>query len=283
MSVYDTKPDRFLDRLYFDEKENPTGCVCCAGYELEVWRCEPFADHLVEWLPEYALAEPDLTVNHGNMYIKLKQAAIRVYTSEKYKNRGEAGEIALHAICRDFFNTIPICPRVFYKTASNDVVKSFDLVHARLPEGKPVELWLGESKLYEDRASAIAAAITSIRTHLDQGFLKNEKLLLGPQIPNTTPRREEIMELFKPQVSLDKFIAATVIPIAILAESDAVKTFKAATQAYIGAATVELALLTKALKKSKLPTTVRLVLIYVPLGSKESLVQNFDSRLKGLQ
>jgi uncharacterized protein DUF1837 len=34
---------------------------------------------------------------------------------EKYKNRGEAGEIALHAICRDYFDTMPISPRVFYK------------------------------------------------------------------------------------------------------------------------------------------------------------------------
>jgi hypothetical protein len=36
---------------------------------------------------------------------------------------------------------------VFYKSASNDVIRAFDMVHARLPLNEPVELWLGESKL----------------------------------------------------------------------------------------------------------------------------------------
>ena len=106
----------------------------------------PFASHLVEWLPEYALPEEELNVNHGNMYVKLQQAAIWVYTSARYEKRGEAGEIAIHAICREFFETLPISPRVFYKTTSNDVIKAFDMVHARFPPSGGVELWLGESK-----------------------------------------------------------------------------------------------------------------------------------------
>ena len=84
--------------------------------------------------PEYALPEDELDVTHANIYVKLKKAAIRVYTSEEYKKRGEAGEVTLHAICRDYFDTLPISPRVFYKSASNDVVKAFDMVHARFPE-----------------------------------------------------------------------------------------------------------------------------------------------------
>jgi hypothetical protein len=57
---------------------------------------------LGEWLPDYALLEDELRVNHGNMLLKLNQAAVRVYTSPEYERRGEAGEIALHVICRDF-------------------------------------------------------------------------------------------------------------------------------------------------------------------------------------
>ncbi|MGY3103591.1 hypothetical protein ACVWW7_000218 [Bradyrhizobium sp. LM6.9] len=112
MTTYVNKPKRFLERLYFKDGDNPVDGICCAGFELKAWRCVPFAEHLIEWLPEYALPEDELSVNHGNMYVKLKQAAIRVYTSEKYKKRGEAGEIALHAICRDYFGTLPISNRV---------------------------------------------------------------------------------------------------------------------------------------------------------------------------
>src|SRR3712207_6787165 len=109
---------RSLERLHFNDKGNPVEGICCAGFELKAWRCGPFAEHLMEWLPEYALPEDELAVTHANMYVQLKKAAMRVYKSEKYKKRGEAGEITLHAICRDYFDTLPISPRVFYKSAS---------------------------------------------------------------------------------------------------------------------------------------------------------------------
>ena len=156
MGIYDNKPKCFLERLYFKEAGNLTQNIYCAGFEIGAWRCAPFASHLVEWLPEYALPEEELNVNHGNMYVKLKQAAIRVYTSPKYERRGECGEIAIHAICREYFQTLPISPRVFYKSTSNDVIKAFDMVHARFPQSGGIELWLGESKLYTDTASAIS-------------------------------------------------------------------------------------------------------------------------------
>jgi Cap4 SAVED domain len=138
---------------------NPNQRPTAPGLSFPRERCRQFADHLIEWLPEYALLEEELRVHHGNIFVKLQQAAVRVYTSDKHQNRGEIGEIALHAICRDFFGTIPISPRVFYKSSSNDVVKAFDMVHAYFPAGKGVELWLGESKLYGDADAAIRDAM----------------------------------------------------------------------------------------------------------------------------
>ena len=72
LSNYAYKPKRFLDRLYFDETGNPVQTICCAEFELNAWRCVPFAEHLIEWLPECALPEEELAVNHANMYVKLK-------------------------------------------------------------------------------------------------------------------------------------------------------------------------------------------------------------------
>jgi hypothetical protein len=82
LTAYAHKPKRFLERLYFEESANPVQSICCAGFELNAWRCVPFAEHLIEWLPEYALPEDELAVTHGNMYVKLRKAAFRVYTSE---------------------------------------------------------------------------------------------------------------------------------------------------------------------------------------------------------
>jgi Cap4 SAVED domain len=283
VTAYNNKPKRFLERLYFQDGGNPLESVCCAGFELNAWRCVPFAEHLIEWLPEYALPEEEFAVTHANMYVKLKKAAVRVYTSPKYAKRGEAGEIALHAICRDYFGTLPISNRVFYKSASNDVVKAFDMVHARFPEKGGVELWLGESKLYQNTMDAIAEALASVTGHLEQGFLKEQKLLLGAQIPKTTPRYDELMELFEPQTSLDKFISSGVFVIGIPANSKACGAASTITDGYKAALEKELAAIGARLAKSGLTKKIRIALLYVPLADKNGFVTSFDSKLKGLQ
>lgn len=283
MSIYDNKPDRFLLQRHSESTGNPASDIYCAGFELEVWRCLPFAHHLVEWLPDYALAEEDLRTHHGNAYVKLRQAAVRVYTSEKYKKRGEAGEIALHAICRDYFETTPISPRVFYKSTSNDVIKSFDLVHARFPDQTQFQIWLGESKLYKKPDDAISDAIKSIKDHIAKGFLENQKLLLGPQIPKNTPRYSDILKIFKTQTSIDDFLAAAVFVVGIACDSDAAKAAKKADDEYIQAAISELRYLAKRLSNSGLSSKLKLVLIYIPLADKDGLVTAFDAKLKALQ
>ena len=282
MSIYDSKPERFLKNLHANSG-NPSSRLYCAGFELKAWRCQQFAFHLAEWLPDYALPEEELRVDHGSVLIKLNQAAVRVYTSTKYASRGEAGEIALHAICRDFFGTIPLSPRVFYKSASNDVVKAFDMVHVKFPKDGSIQIWLGESKLYKSASSAIAQAIKSIKEHLEGGFLSNQKLLLGPQIPKTTPRYSEVLQIFSKQESLDTLIKNAVFVVGILCDSEAMSSAHEHNQEYINAAANELAELEVKLIASGLPTSLRLVLAYIPLLSKKTFVDAFDKRLKGLQ
>lgn len=282
MSVYDHKPDRFLAKISAPAL-GPNAEIYCAGFELEAWRSNQFAFHLVEWLPEYALPEDELRTHHGNLLIKLNQAAVRVYTSDKYEKRGEVGEIAMHAICRDYFGTIPISPRVFYKSASNDVVKAFDMVHVRLiPDAKP-EIWLGESKLYDDPADAIGDAIGSVKAHLDAGFLENQKVLLGPQIPKSTPRYDEIVAIFRKSASLDDLIASAVFVIGISCTSPGAMNAKLANESYVETVRKELEYLVALVKKSGLAEKVKVVILYTPLASKAALVDAFDVRLKGLQ
>jgi len=283
VSIYDTKPERFLERIVFDDAQSPNRGACCAGFELQAWRCKPFANHLIEWLPDYALAETELDVSHGNIYVKLQQAAARVYTSSKYQKRGEAGEIALHAVCRDFFDTVPIAPRVFYKNSSNDVVKSFDMVHARFPNESSIELWLGESKIYKKTSDAVADAIASVMKHLSQGFLENEKLLIGPQISRSIPHYDEIVALFKSQTSLDKLLKSAVFVIGIASNSDALSISKELNDAYRSGIIFELNKIEQQLNSSPIPNNIKILIIYIPLLDKDKFVEEFDHKLKGLQ
>lgn len=282
MSIYDLKPTRFLAKLH-SKSTNPYPWLYCAGFELGQWRCQQFAFHLAEWLPDYALPEDELRIDHANVLVKLNQAAVRVYTSAKYASRGEAGEIALHAVCRDFFGTIPLSPRVFYKSASNDVVKAFDMVHVRFPKNGSIQIWLGESKLFKSGGAAIADAIKSIKEHIDGGFLSNQKLLLGPQIPKTTPRYDEIMKLFAKQESLDTLIKNAVFVVGILCDSKALLSAKSHDKTYIDSAVRELEDLEAKLIDSGLPVNLKMVINYIPLLSKKDFVDAFDKRLKGLQ
>ena len=280
-SPYDHSPACVLKKI---RPESEIAEAYCAGFSLKEWWCDGLADNLIDWIIDYALKSDELTtLDHTNTYIRLKEAAARVYTSPKYERRGEVGEIAAHAVCRKYFGTIPVAPRVNYLSASNDPVKAFDLVHVRYKDEDEVELWLGEAKFFKDRNDAIADAIKSIKSHITRGFLTNEKLLLGPQVSRDIPQADKIKELLSSTVSLDQLIKHAVFPVLIAANSDATPNYTELTEDYAIDVQKELDALWKKLKASGLTSQITLFLIYVPLGDKDTLNEAFDARLKGLQ
>lgn len=279
---YTQKPQKLLERVAWIGNPLPDSNSYCAGFELEEWRCTALARHLLEWIADYALWGDQLNVHHGNMIERLRRAAARIYSTPNYERRGEIGELLLHAICREFFNTVPVAPRVFYLTASNDVVKSFDLVHVRPLQGGQFEIWLGEAKFYESASEGIADAIESIEKHIDAGFLKHEKLVLAPQIDPNAPHANEISDIFSEQTSLDALFENAVFPVCIAAESKTTKSANKIDSSYRSSIEKELVTLQSKLSSSGLHPKIRLVLIYVPLADKKKLAKAFDTRLKAI-
>jgi hypothetical protein len=172
---------------------------------------------------------------------------------------------------------------VNYLSASNDPVKAFDLVHVRYVGSEEIELWLGEAKFFKNRNDAIKDAIASIKGHIAAGFLKNEKLLLGPQVSNDIPHSAKIKRLLSAEASLDELIASAVFPVLIAANSDATASHVSASDDYSEEVDAEMKALWENLNASGLTENIRLKLIYVPLGDKDALNKAFDDRLKGLQ
>ncbi|TJY55015.1 hypothetical protein E4T66_21205 [Sinimarinibacterium sp. CAU 1509] len=113
--------------------------------------------------------------------------------------------------------------------------------------------------------------------------MKSEKLILGPQISRNIPQYEEIRGLFSQNTSIDKLFKTAVFPICIASDSEAVAIHSAHNEKYVAAVQQELMKLEAKLKSSGLREKIRVVLVYVPLGSKEELAEAFDRRLKGLQ
>ena len=120
------RPDRFFEvRFRLESKLGLT--AVCAGYELREWRNKQLAGHLIKYLPEFALSYSERQrIGAHNAAEMLAQAAKSVYMSEKYRKRGEIGELLLHVICAEVFQAYPAITKYSYKDSANNTVKGFE-------------------------------------------------------------------------------------------------------------------------------------------------------------
>jgi len=123
----------------------------CVGFERGEWRCARLSKYLFEYLPEFALTHSELIKykSYRNAVPMLRKAAKIVYQTKKFKYRGEFGELILHVVLRETFNTIPAISKIYYKDSVNETVKGFDAVHV-VNIDNSLELWLGEVKFYSN-------------------------------------------------------------------------------------------------------------------------------------
>jgi hypothetical protein len=91
--------------------------------------------------------------------------------SDKYKRRGEIGELLLPVLCREVFKTYPAITKYFCKDSSKNTLKGFDAVHVVVTEAG-LELWLGESKFYENIGQAISDAVQDLKSHTKRDYMR---------------------------------------------------------------------------------------------------------------
>ena len=128
----------------------------------------------MEWLPEFALDHTEQqNINAGSAARALRNAAQRVYQTDKFKKRGEFGELLLHIAVRQVFGSIPAISKIYYKDSVNATVKGFDCVHI-VDAPQSLELWLGEVKFYESAARAITDVVKELEAHTQHDYLRRE-------------------------------------------------------------------------------------------------------------
>lgn len=285
MSTYPIQPAAFLEKVLEDLASNPPQITLCAGFEAGKWRSNAFAEHLMEWLPEFSLTTEELkTLSPGNAVRLLKKAAQLVYQSEKYERRGEFGEILLHIAIRQIFNSIPAISKIYWKDSVNATVKGFDAVHV-VANGDSLELWLGEVKFYEDGKDAIREVAKEIIQHTAIDYLKNEFMLITNKLDKDSPYYAKLSQLLDKNTSLDKVFAVACIPILITYDSEVIKACNKSDKAYRDQLKTEI----KALQyefNSKSPEgtiPIKIQLFFIPFHTKKEFVAILDSALKGLQ
>lgn len=256
----------------------------CVGFESGRWREDELASHLLEWLPEFCLRYSELQhVAPQRWLSKIREAAKRLYQSDKFKNRGEFGELLLHAVIREVFESHPAIAKIYYKSTPSEPVKGFDAVHVVEGRRGKLELWLGEAKFYRSKRRAIADVIQELKAHSTDRYLKDEFLLIRSKIDDNWPHKAQLDELIREKRSLDTVFSQLVFPCLITFESTDLETFTDACDDYCTSFEDEIRDVQNAFEAAGLDKRVRVEIIAVPIRSKDSLVDNLHKRLLGLQ
>ncbi|MGQ1948060.1 HamA C-terminal domain-containing protein [Geofilum sp. OHC36d9] len=255
----------------------------CAGFENKSWRKDQLVDYLFNYLPEFALNQSELQeFDSLSLIPKIRKAAGNVYQSDKFRNRGEFGELLLHAIIRETHNTIPAISKIFYKDGPNETVKGFDAVHV-VDNDTKLELWLGEVKFYQSIYSAISDVIDELNEHVKIRYVKNEFITITNKIDRNWEHAEKLIELLDPTTSLDDVFERTCIPVLLTYDSKVLASHEKKTDEYIAEIEAELLHFHNKFCKDlgDFPLTVHLFLL--PLDTKKELIISLENKLKAWQ
>lgn len=270
----------FFNVIVHKNDEIPNLHGLCAGFENRLWRKDQLVDHLFNYLPEFALTHSEFQELSGeNIVPKLRKAAGIVYQSEKYKSRGEFGELLLHAIIRETHNTIPAISKLYYKDGPNDTVKGFDAVHV-IEKEDSLELWLGEVKFYKEINSAIADVIKELHEHIKIRYVKNEFIAISNKIDRSWKHADKLKSLLDPNTSLDDAFESTCIPVLLTYNSDELCKYDKKCDEYSKKMELEFLKLHEKFcsKLGTFPLTIHLFLI--PLNTKEELILKLEEKLR---
>jgi hypothetical protein len=252
-------------------------CIC---YEQGVWRSSAFVDHLFEWLPEFALSWSERqTFADATSVDLLRRAAKVVYASNKYERRGEFGELILHAIVRQVFDSEPAISKIYFKDAENDTVKGFDSVHVvNTVDG--LELWLGEVKFYKKFSKAVADVVAELGKHLERDYLRSEFLLISNKIDPDWPHADDLKKLIHKNKPIDQIFKTVTVPVLLTYDSRVVGAHVEHGEDYEAAFEAEVQKNLETFAGKPLPDTVRIRLILLPLKDKKALQQELHEKLK---
>lgn len=144
---YRTKPEPFL--VEFHSSSDASLLRSLTGfdvqYDFEEWQCREFAEHLVQWLPEFCLRASEIAnfqVHHSREV--LAKSVGKINGTSLPRERFLA-EVILHSILRSKHGSQPIACKVFFEEQGK--LSEFGNAHVVQERGRPDELWLGLSRM----------------------------------------------------------------------------------------------------------------------------------------
>lgn len=274
----------FLSDLVIEEKiSKPSMKAYHIGFDQNQFRLQPLVDVIRRVIPEFSLGYySNSTIQSVDMVEKLKEAAETVFLTDKYKTRGEFGELILHLLLRDFHDTVPLISKIWFKDSYNVPVHGFDGVQVTV-HGKSKKLWLGESKLYSDGADGIRDLAQDIVHHVNGDYLRKEFTLISRKLPFDVPDIEYWRNLMDKHQKLDVIFSKIVIPMVCTYTSPIFGKHTSDTQDYFKDFISECESLEAKFAKLNNATNVEIILLLLPVPNKNVLNDELFKRLKSMQ
>jgi len=274
----------FNSDLVLDERiSDSTLRAYHVGFDQNKFRLLPLVETIRSVIPEYALG-----YHQGNniplteIVDRLQDAAKTVYTTDKYKRRGEFGELILHLLLRDFCNSIPLISTIFFRDAPNIPAHGFDGVHVTI-NGNEKKLWLGESKLYKSGTDGVTDLVGDIVKHFNADYLREQFSLITRKLPVDAPEIEHWRTLMHKNQKLDVIFSSIVIPMVCTYNSSLFTSHNDETQQYINDFKKECEALHDEFNRKKPASNLEIMLLLLPVPDKDELNTELDARLKAMQ
>lgn len=317
------------------------------GFDLGSCRLGPFCDILLDALVDFAygyhcgilktydrrkLIEAARSIYKIQSYQDAKWTYVdndsvlddnELKAEDKYKKRGEFGELILHVILRDCFYTTPLISKIFFKDTDGVTVHGFDAVHIgpELPSMASPSLYLGESKIYyRGNGNAgkfgIQDLIDDIKSHFKCDFLKREFAVISKK-RNTYPILEEysdentkrdyenylrqreywhttLQAISEGKSRFDDLLPSVTIPLICTYQSDIFKKcptdthpdFTTEFEAEANSLKEKFEELLSAIEKEDgepIKTDLNIILILIPIPSKKDLIKMLHQKLYNQQ
>ncbi len=273
-------PMPFLDVRVHDVDLKPGLTGLCAGYELGKWRDEQLADHLMEWLPEFALRHSERqSINSATAVKMIKLAARNIFLTDSNAKRGEFGELLLHVAIRQCFGSMPAISKIYYKDGPNETVKGFDAVHVVVVKGS-LELWLGEVKFYGRIGTAIADVVKELQQHMERDYLREEFAAIVRKIDPRWPQASLLTKLLDPNSSLDEIFNRICVPVMLTYNSPCIIKHSRVCAEFKASFIDEVKRHHGSFSDKPLPKHVRVHLFLLPLKNKADLAKILLARLR---
>lgn len=191
------------------------------------WRYSKFQSYLWDNIAETALSERERQSLADQSHSILVEAAknLRLTDKDEIGQGSEIAEVFLYGVMRQYYNALPVVPKIFYKQNVQDNAKGADSVHI-VVEGDDFTLWFGEAKFYNSIEDArLDDVVKSVFKSLTTAKLKKENAIITnvsdlDHITMSATVRQNIKQALKAKASIDNLKGKINVPILLLHQCD---------------------------------------------------------------